>query len=809
MRTHRFLSLVSSIVWIAAATPRLGAAAVCTGTQFGPSSAITTGWNPHSIAIGDFNGDGKQDLAVANSFAVQTGGSGSSISILIGNGDGTFQPPVNISAPGAPFGIVAVDLNGDGILDLATADLLAGTVSVLMGGGSGGVGNGTFAPAVHYAAGAGPFNIVAADLDGDGKIDLAVSNNAGGGAVTWLHALGGGVFGSPQTYPLTNIATGLLATDVDGDGRPDLVVCVPYSGTLALLHNNGGGSFAAPSYVAAGVEPFSVVTADWDGDGIRDLVVPNSSNGNVQFLHGLGSGGVPNGSFSPPVSLGGGNTAWASSLDANGDGKLDIVFGQTSSSVPTSLGLLLGDGHGAFASPTWYPVGTIPLMIAVGDFDGSGKPDLAVANYFNDFVSVLLGVCLVDPNLPVITSVRDVPNDQGGKVFVTWTRSAQDVTGGSVTNYRVWRRIPPGLAQTRLRDPATSAAIRAIPRQRSGTEAAEIDYWEALVTLPAQRLAGYGYTAPTTQDSLPSGNPHTAFFVSALTSNIDVFYDSDPDSGYSVDNLPPFPPQGLVALFGSSGISLHWHPNPDGDLAGYQLFRGNTAGFVPQPGNRVASLSDTAYVDPSGDGGSWYKLVATDIHGNASAAALAAVEAPTATTATTLPSQVTPEEVDLSWLVTDRGIPVTVQRSSDGAAWRPLGATTSDGTGLVRWTDRDILAGAEYQYRLQFSENGTASYAGETDVRIPAPELALSGVLPNPLPEGRFVVQFTLADDGPARLEVVDVAGRRIAGADLHGLGAGSHRVDLGQAARIPPGMYVIRLTAGDRTLTRKAVVTR
>src|SRR5206468_9481926 len=137
--------------------------------------------------------------------------------------------------------------------------------------------------------------------------------------------------------------------------------------------------------------------------------------------------------------------------------------------------------------------------------------------------------------------------------------------GGPVNAYRVWRRIPPAVASARLAD-ARRTDLLARPADDPLSTLTE--YWEAIVTLPAQRLAGYGYTAATTQDSIAGSNPYTAFFVSALTSNIDVFYSSAVDSGYSVDNIHPPATRGFTEAVVPSGVSLNWEHCPDTDLDG-------------------------------------------------------------------------------------------------------------------------------------------------------------------------------------------------------------------------------------------------
>ena len=154
------------------------ASAMCPGPNFfAAATSYPTGANPTYVATGDFNGDGKADLVVADSY-VSSGGAGSAIAVLLGHGNGSFDAPVLYPCVSRPRSIATGDFNGDAITDLAVTNQGAPYVSVFLGLGSGGVGNGTFASAVAYAAGAGPFHIRAADLNQDGITDLVVSNNS-------------------------------------------------------------------------------------------------------------------------------------------------------------------------------------------------------------------------------------------------------------------------------------------------------------------------------------------------------------------------------------------------------------------------------------------------------------------------------------------------------------------------------------------------------------------------------------------------------------------------------------------------------
>lgn len=214
--------------------------------------------------------------------------------------------------------------------------------------------------------------------------------------------------------------------------------------------------------------------------------------------------------------------------------------------------------------------------------------------------------------------VRDAPNDQGGKVLVAWTPSGLDVPGGSVTSYRVWRRLPLFSLQASVALATASTGGR--PVRTTGVGPLAI-YWEDLATLAAGHLTGYGYTAATLQDSLPGSNPFTAFFVSALTSDPNVFYDSNVDSGYSVDNLAPDTPQGIQGIYVASGLKIHWHPSHAQDLSEYRVYRGVSENFVPADFNRIGTTTDTTLVDFNA-ASYFYKLSAVDVHGNESGFAL-------------------------------------------------------------------------------------------------------------------------------------------------------------------------------------------
>ncbi len=233
---------------------------------------------------------------------------------------------------------------------------------------------------------------------------------------------------------------------------------------------------------------------------------------------------------------------------------------------------------------------------------------------------------LGDPG-PVITKVSDVLADQGGEVSLQWTASWLDASPTfEVSDYSIWREAPAAAAQAAVHNGATLlAAGQSTPHATPGTRlfralpaASGTAYWEYLVTVPARGLPGYSHVTPTTTDSTGASNPLTTFMVMAEDIGGSPFWASAPDSGYSVDNLPPGAPAPFTAAYASGATWLHWGANLEPDLAGYRLYRGSSSGFVPGPGNLVVAQADTGYADP-GSAGSWYKLSAVDVHGNESA----------------------------------------------------------------------------------------------------------------------------------------------------------------------------------------------
>jgi predicted lipoprotein with Yx(FWY)xxD motif len=344
---------------------------------FAAPRSFDTGSTPNSVAIGDLNGDGKPDLAIANQ-------SSNTVSVLLGNGGGTFGARTDYGTGTNPTSVAIWDLNGDGEPDLAVTNYNSGSVSVLLGNG-----NGTFGAKTDYETGINPTSVAIGDLNGDGKPDLAVTNSApypAGGSVSLLLGNGDGTFGAQWGFLVGDEPSSVAIGDLNGDGWPDLAVANYNSTTVSVLLGNVNGTFGVKTDFGTGYWPFSVAIGDLNGDGIPDLVVANVYSSTVSVL--LGNG---NGTFRAESDYGtGGYTNSVAIGDLNGDGRLDLV---TANCYPTgTVSVLLGNGDGTFEAKTDYGAGSGAYSVAIGDLNGDGKPDLAVANANANTVSMLTNI---------------------------------------------------------------------------------------------------------------------------------------------------------------------------------------------------------------------------------------------------------------------------------------------------------------------------------------------------------------------------------------------------------------------------------
>jgi len=358
---------------------------------FKPQLRFGAGTFPASLVTADFNGDGRRDLATGNR------GSGD-ITILLGRGDGTFQDQLTNPVGNGPLGAVTRDLNHDGHTDIITANLYSNDISVLLGNG-----DGTFQAARFFPAGEGPTALAVADFNGDGRLDVAVvdggdvNNNGNGQDVSILLGNGDGTFQAPIFYPAGATPSSIVAGDWTGSGVIDLAVANKDSNDVTVFLGDGHGGFRALRPISLGDqagEPVAITAGDF-GNGHLDLAVVNQSSNSVSILLNKGQGDFE---AQTPIPLGVAGSSVHSTIVAGyftGNRILDLAVATTSSDPdkPDTVSILLGKGNGKFDPPTSYPLGTSrsPWSIITGNFFGGGPLDLdlAVADSGSNSVSLL------------------------------------------------------------------------------------------------------------------------------------------------------------------------------------------------------------------------------------------------------------------------------------------------------------------------------------------------------------------------------------------------------------------------------------
>lgn len=235
------------------------------------AATIPVGSNPNDIASGDFNGDGKADLAVPN---IDT----NNVSILLGLGNGQFSAAMNFACGNAPAALAVGDFNGDGKTDLAVTNATDNKMAILLGAGDGSFGSPAF-----FAVGTQPEAIATGDFNADSKLDL-VTANYGADNVSVLLGTGQGSFGTANQFPTGSEPTSVKVADMNGDNKLDLVVANEGSNNVSILNGNGTGTFGTPINFPVGSEPSEVAIADFNGDGRFDFLTANSASNNIALL---------------------------------------------------------------------------------------------------------------------------------------------------------------------------------------------------------------------------------------------------------------------------------------------------------------------------------------------------------------------------------------------------------------------------------------------------------------------------------------------------------------------------------------------
>ncbi len=349
------------------------------------TTSFAFGYGSGSIAVGDFNRDGNLDIAISQG----------ELQIFLGNGDGTFQPPISYAAGTEPSSVTAADFNGDGMLDLAVADHGSASTSVYVFFGN---GDGTFkGPTILNTTASDVGFVAVGDFNGDHKPDLIVTDGA---YLSVFLNNGDGTFAAP--IDTSGGASALAVGDFDHDGTLDVAAAQSnqFGASVMILLGNGDGTFRQGASYALVYPASSIAVGDFRSNGKLDLAIATSIGGAVSVFLGNGDG-----TFEQSVNYTYFVAYWIAVADMNGDNKPDLVISNFSGNgfSTGSVQILLGNGDGAFQPQEGFAAATTSEFLAVGDFNGDHKIDVIDMDGLDMYVMTLLntGTVTFSPTSPL------------------------------------------------------------------------------------------------------------------------------------------------------------------------------------------------------------------------------------------------------------------------------------------------------------------------------------------------------------------------------------------------------------------------
>ena len=379
---------------------------------------------PYGVLTGDFNRDGRVDVATVN-------GTGSNVSVFLRGPSGFTteggSPFATGSGPG--YGAVA-DFNGDGLPDIATQDFGSGTVSILLRQPGGGFVAGT--PLSVGSTG----SVIAADFNGDGRVDIAAPSYNGNTVITYLN--NGSGFTSEGTNPTGATPRDIVAADFNGDGRPDLAITNLNGASVTVLLRQPAGGFASEAAaIPVGATPEGIEAADFNGDGLPDIAVAVLGTNTVNVLLRNPAGGF---TAEAPIPVGAGALGLATA-DFDANGRPDLAVTSNTAGTVTVLLRQAGGGFAADGAPLAAPGAN---SVAAGDFNGDGKPDLAASNDQANTLSVFLNTTTPTAPAPTPLPAAPPPPPVPGKSVVV------RVVSGTVLIKYPAGKAPPGGSTTQF-----------------------------------------------------------------------------------------------------------------------------------------------------------------------------------------------------------------------------------------------------------------------------------------------------------------------------------------------------------------------
>ncbi|MBL7876653.1 MAG: VCBS repeat-containing protein [Cyclobacteriaceae bacterium] len=369
--------------------------------SFAAKVDFTTGTSPYSVSIGDLDGDGKTDLAVPNN-------SSNTVSVFRNTGSTgsiSYTDKMDFTASTGPVSVSIGDLDVDGKAELAVANV-GPTVSVFHNTGN--AGNINYAAKTDFTTGLNPVSVSIGDLDRDGKADMVVTSFAGNTFSVFRNtsSVGNISYATKMDFATGPNPFSSSVGDLDGDGKADLAVTNTTNNSVSVFRNTssvGSISYATSVNYGTGGSPRSVSIGDLDGDGKSDLVVANFSSNSISVFRNTSS--IGNISFVAQGDFITGVQPWSVSIgDLDGDGKADLAVANGGSNTVSIFRNTSSVGNISYTAKVDFTTGSVPVWVSIGDLDGDGKPDLVVANNNSNTVSVFRNTVALDTSPPVVAA---------------------------------------------------------------------------------------------------------------------------------------------------------------------------------------------------------------------------------------------------------------------------------------------------------------------------------------------------------------------------------------------------------------------
>ncbi|MCC6372149.1 MAG: T9SS type A sorting domain-containing protein [Bacteroidia bacterium] len=380
---------------------------------FTSSSQFSSGIYSDPLVVSDFNGDGNADLIIGNHFGPQ-------VSLLFGNGNGGFSSPTAFSTAGSTRGLLAKDLDNDGLKDIVVCGSSA-SVAILKG-----LSGGSFSVMGQYNWGS-QISVTGNDFNGDGFADLAFCNSNGSfGGVTVLKSAGSGSFGAPSGFSVSGGPYSIISSDFNQDAKPDLATANVNANNVSFFQGSGTGSFVFLDSVHV-TTPVDILAADFNGDGRMDIAAASLAKTlGIHIFHKTAAGSFSLAGNFPLL----GQPNKMASADFDNDGFLDLAI--TLSTFTNTLNLvavLKGNGSGSFLPATNFSTHPMPTGLATGEFNSDGRIDLAVTHYTLNTASLLLNCS--------ITGLSDFNSESSIEIWPNPGTKAFNIRTGISGNYNV------------------------------------------------------------------------------------------------------------------------------------------------------------------------------------------------------------------------------------------------------------------------------------------------------------------------------------------------------------------------------------